>query len=221
MAFFVVWVLFLSVVLVGPYNVSSTQEIESQLETEARLKAESVSGIAAESEMELYSIADASLTFTVLPGEVATKVGDTFIIQVSVANATDMYTWQVHLFFDNTILECINVSLPHDYVFSYAYTVGDALMDYNSTEFNNPLQQNIENDKGYLLIGDCLLGANQPNFNGSGGLCQIEFKAISSGSSNLTLSIDPTRFGTWYLGPAPLYEVATPIVSNSEVIVHP
>ena len=218
--FFAVWFLFLSVVLVDPNNVSS-QEIESQLETKVTLKVESMSGIAVEPEMELESITDPSVTFTTFPPEVTTKVGDTFNIQVSVANVADMYAWQVHLFFDNTILECINVSLPHDYVFSYVYTVGDALMGYNSAEFRNPLQQKINNDEGWVLIGDCLLGSNQPNFNGSGSLCQIEFKAISLGSSNLTLSIDPTWFGTYYLGPAPQHELTTPIVSNSEVIVHP
>ena len=220
-AFFAVWifsVVILSVVIVYPNQmevsgVSSTQEVISQLEIEERLETESMSDMDAEKEMELNSIVNPNVTFTVLPQEVATKISDVFIIEVGVANATEMYSWQVCLFFDNTILECINVSLPHDYVFSYTYTVSDALMDYNSTEFKNPLLHKIKNNEGEVLIGACLLGKNQTNFNGSGGLCQIKFKAISLGSSSLTLSIEKT----YYLGPT-IYKTI-PTVSNSEVIV--
>lgn len=217
--FFAVGFLFLSVVLVDPFGASSAREVESQFESDVTLEAESMLNITAESKREPDSIVDPFTTFTVLPREVAAKVGDTFFVEVSVANVSDMYAWQVHLFFDNAILECVDVSLPHDYVFSYAYTVGDALIDYNSTEFENPLQLKIRNDEGWILVGDCLLGSDQPNFNGSGSLCKIEFKAISSGSSTLMLSIDPTSFGTYYVSPAPSFESGTPIVSNGEVFV--
>jgi hypothetical protein len=90
-------------------------------------------------------------------------------------------------------------------------------MDYNSTEFRNPLLLEIENDEGRVLIGNSLLGTDQPNFNGSGGLCQIEFKAISSGSSNLTLFVDRTGFGTCYVDPQG--KPMIPVVFNGEVIV--
>ena len=209
----------LSVVIVYPNQmkvsgVSSTQEVISPPPPPPRLETESMSDMDADKEMELDSVVNPNVTFTVLPQEVATKIGDIFIIEVGVANATEMYSWQVCLSFDNTILECINVSLPHDYVFSYAYTVSDALMDYNSTEFKNPLLHMIKNNEGEVLIGACLLGRNQTNFNGSGGLCQIKFKAISPDSSSLTLSIEKT----YYLGPT-TYKQIIPTVSNSEVIV--
>lgn len=221
-AFFAIWILstvILSVVIVYPSRmkvsgVSSTQEVISPFPPPPRLETESVSDMDAEKEMELNSIVNPNVTFTVLPQEVATKIGDVFIVEVGVANVAEMYSWQVCLSFDNTILECINVSLPHDYVFSYAYTVSDALMDYNSTEFKNPLLYMIKNDEGEVLIGSCLLGKNQTNFNGSGGLCQIKFKAISPGSSSLTPSLEKT----YYLGPT-TYKQIIPTVSNSEVIV--
>jgi hypothetical protein len=215
MAFFALCVLLFAVILLGSHSVSSARQTEFQSRIEMPLEAESMSEITAEP--EVGSIVDPFATFTVLPREVATKVGDTFTIQVSVTNVTDMYSWQVHLSFDNTVLQCTSVSLPHDYVFSYAYTVSDALMDYNSTEFSNPLLLKLENDKGRVLIGSCLLGADQPNFNGSGGLCQIEFKAISSGSSNLTLFVG-NNVGTFYLDPR--IKPIIPVVFNSEVVVH-
>ena len=220
MAFFALCILLLAVILAGSYGMSSTQQTEFQSEIEVPLEAESMLNITAESKREPDSIVDPFTTFSVVPREVAAKVGDTFVVEVSAADVADMYAWQVHLFFDNAILECVDVSLPDDYVFSYAYTVGDALMDHNGTEFENPLQLKIRNDEGWVLVGDCLLGSDQPNFNGSGSLCQIEFKAISSGSSSLMLSIDPTSFGTYYVSPAPSFESGTPIVSNCEVFVH-
>jgi hypothetical protein len=223
-AFFAVWVLsvvILSVVVVYPNQmkvsgVSSAQEVISELEIEGTPETESVSDMDAEKEIELNLIVNPNVAFTVLPQEVATTIGDVFVIEVGVANVTVMYSWQVCLSFDNTILECINVSLPYDYVFSYAYTVSDALMDYNSTEFKNPLLYRIKNNEGEVLIGACLLGRNQTNFNGSGGLCQIEFKAISPGSSSLTLSIEQTYYHTLYRG---IILSIIPTVSNSEVIV--
>ena len=52
-----------------------------------------------------------------------------------------------------------------------------------------PLKK-VQNDEGWVLAGDCLLGAVQPTFTGSGVLCQIEFKAFSPGQTALTLLHD-------------------------------
>jgi hypothetical protein len=158
-------------------------------------------------------IEDPFTTFAVLPREVAAKVGDTFTVRISVTNVTNMYSWQVHLFFDNKILRCTSVSLLHDYVFSYAYTVGDALKDYNS---NSGVVLWIGNDRGQVLMGDSLLGTDQPNFSGSGSLCQIEFTAISSGSSKLALFYRD-EVETYYIDNRVV--PIRPMVSNGEVIV--
>ncbi len=131
---------------------------------------------------------DVNMSFLMSPEEVFVGINDTFTIQVGIENATDMFGWQVYLHFEPEILECTNVFLPFDHVFSYGITVGGALVEYNSTEFTNPLYR-INNDEGRMLAGNCLLGANQSTFNGSGILCQIEFKAISTGSSIIQLCL--------------------------------
>jgi hypothetical protein len=146
----------------------------------------SFSGVGTSATQENVTL-NPNVIVSVIPQNLSVKVDDTFIINVAISNVTDMFAWQVHLHFDPAILECVRVSAPSDHVLSYAYTVGDALVEYNSTEFKNSLQM-IKNDEGWMLIGDCLLGANQTTFNGSGILCQIEFKAISAGSSPLTFS---------------------------------
>jgi hypothetical protein len=136
-----------------------------------------------------------NMTFNLFPENVSLEVGDLFVITVAVTNSTDMYGWQVYLRFDPTILECIGTSLPSNQVFSSKATVCGTLAEYNRTEFpqGHPLTC-IRNDEGWVMAGDCLIGAKQQEFNGSGVLCQIEFKAISSGATCLALFHDGQTF---------------------------
>jgi hypothetical protein len=146
-------------------------------------------------------IIDPNMVFYLLPHDVIVKVGDTFVVTVVVVNAENMFGWQVFLRFDPAILQVVGVSFPSNHVFSSSVTVSGALANYDSTQFQQgPLQD--FNTTVRLLAGDCLLGANQPTFNGSGVLCQIEFKAISSGASVLVLPHDSaSEFQTFNLTP--------------------
>jgi len=136
--------------------------------------------------MEASDRIDDNMKFLMFPEEISVKVNDTFTIQVGVENATDMYGWQVCLSFDPGMLNCVNVYLPFDHVFSFGITVGGALVDYNAAEFTNPLYK-IRNSEGWMLAGNCLLGKNQSTFTGSGTLCQIEFRVIAYGVSPIEL----------------------------------
>ena len=159
-------------------------------------------------------------TFIVLPQEVSVNVGDTFFVSVFAENVRNMYGWQVKLFFDPTIVECLNVSVPDQQVFSDRYPVSQALIDFNSTEFTKRPLQSIQNGEGFVLAGDCLLGQNQTTFYGSGVLCQATFKALSSGSSNLALStadVQPSE--TYYVDEG--IDPIIPSLSNSSVTVLP
>lgn len=159
-------------------------------------------------------------TFVMLPQEVVANSGDIFFVSVFAENVTNMYGWQIRLHFDPTIMECINVSIPAQNVFSEKYPVSQALVDYNDTEFTRRPLQSIENNEGYVVAGDCLLGQNQTTFYGSGLLCQVTFSAVSSGSSNLTLSTSDIQSGQTYFFDDTI-ELTTPSVSNSAVIVLP
>lgn len=143
---------------------------------------------------------DPNMAFVMLPQDVRVEVGDTFVITVGVRNVTDMYAWQVYLHFDPTMLEAVGVSLPSNHVFSSSVTVSGALPDYDRKEFPKGPLQEVRNDRGWVLAGDSLLGASQPTFSGSGVLCQVEFKAISPGSTALALLHDFTHdFQTYNL----------------------
>lgn len=124
------------------------------------------------------------LTFDLLPQNLSVTVGDTLAVTIAIKNVTDMYAWQVNICFDSTVLQCTRVSLPSNNVFCNSVNV--------------PLQS-IRNDEGWVLAGGCLLGANQTSFNGSGILCQLEFKAVSPGSTVLKLAPDSAPFSTYII----------------------
>lgn len=138
--------------------------------------------------MHRGDIIDENMTFLFSPEKVSVKVNDVFSVQVCIENVTDMFGWQVSLYFDPIVLECVDVCMPFDHVLSYGVTVGGALVRYNATEFTDPLYR-INNDEGRVLVGNCLLGSNQSTFNGSGPLCQVDFKAISTGLSDIELHL--------------------------------
>lgn len=143
---------------------------------------------------------DPNMVFRLVPSDVLVKTGDEFIVTVTVSNAKDMFGWQVYLSFDLGILQYMGTYLPSNQIFSNRVTISDALTASDSTEFTTekPLQD-VDLTRGRVLAGDCLLGANQPTFQGSGILCQIEFKAISSGSCTLVLFHNTAHFQTFNL----------------------
>lgn len=156
---------------------------------------------------------DPDMTFAMLPNEVRVKNGETFIVTFSIQNVKDMYGWQVFVLYDPAVLECLGVSLSSDYVLSSKVTVSGALTSYDSADFPSGPLQRVVNSEGWVLAGDCLLGADQATFYGSGTLCQIHFKAISPGASPIVLSNDLRQvFQTYILN----YDL-TPITSSSPI----
>ena len=99
--------------------------------------------------------------------------GDTFTINCSVSDVVDLYTWQVKLFFDPAVLNCTGAWYPSDHVFAGMTMI--------------PVVPIIDNVAGHILYGCSLMGA-AAGFEGSGTLCQIEFKVKSIGESGLDYS---------------------------------
>lgn len=100
-------------------------------------------------------------------------INDTFIVNATVENVVDLYGWQVELFFNSSILNCTKALLPTDNVFA-----GKSMV---------PVSPVIDNVKGSVLFGCSLMG-EVSTFNGSGTLCQIEFKIKAIGMSSLNFS---------------------------------
>jgi hypothetical protein len=113
-------------------------------------------------EIQPASIIDSSL-----------DVNSTFVINVNVFDVVDLYTWQIKLFFNTSLVRCINAWYPSDHVFA-----GKPFCPVN------PL---IDNNAGFVLYGCTLLGNVTP-FTGNGPLCQILFMVVGRGACGLNFS---------------------------------
>ena len=101
------------------------------------------------------------------------SVGDSFTVDVNIANVIDLYDFQLDLAFDPALVQLNNVA------------EGSFLSSGGSTFF---LPGFIDNALGNATFNaDTLLGAT-PGVNGSGPLLRFDFTALSVGTSALTLS---------------------------------
>jgi diphthamide biosynthesis methyltransferase len=157
--------------------------------------------------------------FDMVPNNINVGVGDTFVVTIDVRNVADMFGWQVYVCYNPAVLQVIGVSFTSNYVFSSSVTVSGALSKFDSTEFQPGPIQKVRNDVGWVLAGDCLLGASQPTFYGSGVLCQIEFKAVSPGFSALALLHDFDHTFQTYILTSELNAVTASSASYSNVVV--
>jgi hypothetical protein len=109
------------------------------------------------------------------PLEMKVVPGDSFTVTLKVANVVDLYTWQVRLLFDPTILECTGAWYPDDHVFSGKVTA--------------PAEPVIDNTAGSILFGNGLVGY-VPGVNVTvGSLMQVSFNAKSVGISPLSFKL--------------------------------
>jgi len=114
-------------------------------------------------------------TVSVTPSNTTVEANASFSVNVTVANVTDMYAWQVKLCFDPAVLNCTDAWLPPNHVFTgRTFVQAGPAMGAN-----------------YVMIGASLIG-NEPAFNGSGILCQIKFLGLTVGSSPLQFDVNDT-----------------------------
>ena len=111
-------------------------------------------------------------TLSTSPTQLQLNTLSTFNINITVHNVTDLSAWQIKITFNPNIIQCINISLPQQHIFTDHSTTG--------------LSYIIENQKGYILAFN---GLWEPaGVSGSGVLCQLTLKALSVGISSLTFT---------------------------------
>ena len=109
--------------------------------------------------------------------------GSTFKINASAANILDLFTWQIQVEFDPTILQCASASIPATSIFRFDFTPSAV----------------IDNALGTAYLGSSkLFGAGA---NGSDALATFEFSVVKRGYSHLNYS-KPLGNGTFLLDPA-------------------
>jgi len=113
-----------------------------------------------------------------------TNVGDTFVINITVHDITDLATWQISFGWDPTQLEYVSASRPSDDVFADAVAHGRTPV---------PVGPIVDTVAGNLQYGCTYIG-DPWTFNGTGRCAQLTFRIIQavdelnpSISSDLTL----------------------------------
>ena len=121
------------------------------------------------------SNANPSATLKIEPGkiiDVSLVSGSKIVLNVSVVDAQDLYTWQIKVLFNPMVLTCTAAKLPPYHMFAgkpYSEVV--------------PI---INNTAGYVLYAASLIGDYKVS--GSGILCQMNFTVAGKGVSNLNFS---------------------------------
>jgi len=105
-------------------------------------------------------------------------VGEDCTVNVTVAEVTDLFSWQAIIVYNHTILNFTGARLPPGNVF-----------DGKTPIFPDPLSSAINETSSYCMIGASML-LGEP-FNGTGILCEVEFTGISLGESTLHLALEP------------------------------
>jgi hypothetical protein len=111
---------------------------------------------------------------SISPPSGSVKVGQNVTIAVNVANVTNLYTWQITLHFNSSIVECAGAWYPDNHVFAGRPFI--------------PVAPSIGQDN--IAMGASLVGSGR--FDGSGTLCLINFTGLAQGSCPLQFDVSDT-----------------------------
>jgi hypothetical protein len=103
------------------------------------------------------------------------NVSEPFSLNLTITNATDLYGWEVKIYYLNALVECVNV------------TQGPFLSSVNNT-FWLPIVNNTYNATFGRTHMACSLLGMIPGVNGSGTLATITFQAKRGGNTTLHLT---------------------------------
>jgi ABC-type transport system substrate-binding protein len=107
------------------------------------------------------------------PTTTSVPIGQTFDVNITVTNATDLYLWVFSIRWNPATLEFMSM------------TEGDFLSRGGST--TGILIQSVNQTMGYLKEAACSLLGNLPGVNGTGNLATITFKSKAPGLSLLDI----------------------------------
>ncbi|MGD8565197.1 MAG: hypothetical protein PVF96_02485 [Candidatus Bathyarchaeota archaeon] len=95
-----------------------------------------------------------------------------FTVMINITGAANLFTWQIKLLFDPSIIECAAAEYPPGHIFD-----GETVI---------PVAPEIDNIEGSVLFGSSLLLAPIDVPDG-GVLCELTFHVLDTGSSELIL----------------------------------
>jgi hypothetical protein len=146
------------------------------------------------SALSAYRVSAATTTVAISPPSTVVNVGDTFNVNVTVADIFNFTSWELKLYYFKAILNCTNA------------VEGPFLKIGGGTFFNKTIINNYNSTHGYVFPYSTLLGIPPPPLvNGSGVIVIITFKALSGGNTPLVLA--DTKLGDEKIPPLPIPHV--------------
>ena len=115
-----------------------------------------------------YSLPQPTITFN--PKKGYPSLDQAFTVNASVSDVVNLSAWQLVVGFNPTIINCTSVTIPPENIFDGNYIL---------------FPPEIDNKKGVVKIF-CVLDATS-GVNGSGNLCQINFRCLTPGVSALEI----------------------------------
>lgn len=145
----------------------------------------------------------------ILPAQTANlAVGDSFNVNVSVENCTDVYAVQVDIHYDPTVLEAVSVTPGSAYSFPLMVANESNIFDEElNMTYNGPTYGQV-----YYVASAC---GDVSGINGEALLFTATFKVVSDGSSSIQLIQYPgggSGIGTYFVTPQ-LVEVVSQLYS--------
>jgi hypothetical protein len=95
--------------------------------------------------------------------------GTTFTVNITVADVTDLFNWQIRLTWNASLLEFASASLPSDHAMSGVEMAGGILVVAGPSA-----------GQGYVDYAVAQMGPYPWTFNGTGRLCQITLRIVHS-----------------------------------------
>lgn len=109
------------------------------------------------------------------------QIGDKFQIKLNISDVTDLYTWNVKIVWNHTMLNFTRIV-------SYGDFLARTTSPYGTSRSFDIVS--ASNETGYAAIAESILGGDYPGISGNGQLVTIEFLIVGYGSTDLTISID-------------------------------
>lgn len=137
--------------------------------------------------LQCHSVVAQGTTIYIEPPYNYYNVGETFFVDVKIANVQHLNYWVVKVTFNASVLHCLNATYPPDHIFDNLPFI--------------PLPPIIDNETGYVKHGAALFGLIM-EVSGSGGLSRIAFTCVASGYSVLKIDVE-TQLKDPYGSPIP------------------
>lgn len=119
-------------------------------------------------------VSNGTAELSIAPSNVVVELNHVFTVDVTIANVTDLYGWEIKLYYENAILNFTDV------------VEGPFLKSGGSTIWEINIDPSHDATHGMIQFGASLLG-EVPGVSGNGTLATVSFQAVALGNTDLDI----------------------------------